>query len=135
MMNRGNMMGTSGAGFTGQGFPNQGLPAQNFMGQSFPQGMDMSRMNQFGSYPVGMGGMSHGQQDTQNTQADTNQRVSGMMDMNQMQNMQAYGYQPSANPMMNFQNLTPEQQMQMMQFRNMQGGQMPPNQMYPGNSK
>lgn len=79
--------------------------------------------------------MTQGQQESQSNQNESNQRMSGMMDMSQMQNMQAFGYPSSANPMMNFQNLTPEQQMQMMQFRSMQGGQMPPNNMYPGNSK
>ena len=97
--------------------------------------MDMSRMGQYGSFPGGMGGMPHGQQENQTPQADANTRNAGMMDMNQMQNMQGYGYQQTGNPMMNFQNMTPEQQMQMMQFRGMQGGNMPGNQMYPGNQK
>ena len=136
MMNRGNMMGMGSMGFPGQAFPtNQNFLPQNFPVQSFPQGMDMSRMGQFGAYPGGMGPMSHSQQEPQAPQADTGMRNSGMMDMNQMQNMQGYGYQQASNPMMNFQNMTPEQQMQMMQFRGMQGGSMPGNQMYPGNQK
>ena len=139
MMNRGNMMGM---GFSGQGSTGQNFSPQNFQSQNFPAGgMEMSGMGQYGGYSNGMGGMgamggmSHGQQDNQSTQQDVSTRNPGMIDMSQMSSMQGYGYPQGGNPMMNFQNMTPEQQMQMMQFRGMQGGHMGSNQMYPGGNQ
>lgn len=110
--NMGQMAGMMG----GMGFPGQ-------MG-----GSDMVRMNQFGGYP-NMGGQmpTNQHENTQNSQQDTNRNNQNtMMDMSQMQNMGQYGYaQP--NQMMGFQNMTPEQQMQMMRYGGMggaMGGQM-----------
>ena len=122
-----------GMGFPGQGFQDQNFTSQNFQSQGFPAGgMSMAGMGQYGGNFGAMGGISHGQQDNQSTQQDASTRNPGMMDMSQMPTMQGYGYPQGGNPMMNFQNMTPEQQMQMMQFRGMQGGHMNQNQMYPG---
>ena len=127
MMNRGNMMAM---GFPGQAFQDQNFTSQNFQSQGFPAAnMGMPGMGQFGGY------MAHGQQDNQSTQQDASTRNPAMMDMSQMSSMQGYGYPQAGNPMMSFQNMTPEQQMQFMQFRNMQGGHMGQNQMYPGGNQ
>lgn len=143
MMNRNSSMGAAG----GQGFDmsqfSGGMGANPMMGGmgfggGFPMNMqDMQRMGSYG-YGMGMGGnsgqMSHGQQESNQNQQDNN-RSQNMMDMNQMSGMGGgYNFGQGGNPMMNFQNMTPEQQQQyqLMQYQRMQGG-MPGNMNQGGN--
>lgn len=139
MMNRSNSMGGGGAaGFDMSQFSgSMGNPMMSGMGfgGGFPMNMqDMQRMGSYG-YGMGMGGgqMPHGQQDGNQNQQDNN-RSQNMMDMNQMPGMGGYNFGQGGNPMINFQNMTPEQQQQyqMMQYQRMQGG-MPGNMNQGGN--
>jgi hypothetical protein len=137
MMNRGMSTGQS---FDMNQFPGyMNNPMMGNMGfGGFPMNMqDMQRMGNYGNFGGNMNGgnqlSAHGQQEAKQNEGGSSSNQN-MMDMNQMPGMGGYGFGQGGNQMMNFQNMTPEQQMQFMQYQRMNGGNMP-NNMNPGGNQ